>query len=396
MNEKSRTCGNRGTTVGGMLALLMIASATPGWSNTSNGIPYSISFEGLDVGTLISGTNGWYGDVDAASVVAGDPMYVFGYVIADAHTKVLEMTAPVSNQFNTNALPGQTNVWIDLMVKPVPRDVPPSGLDTNIQTAIYLGTDGCLRVMHQYRTSPWSPTPYWTKLNHPPIATNTWFRLTIKMDYRTDAWFQTEENNQFDTYFQVSINGGEPQSAPMALLQPMLGSGGTGTWFLCANAHENDGLVPTYLSAISTEGPGMLDDIVVTNQPVPTVSGSTYGIDNQIYVSNGIWDPDGDSDGDTNKNWEEMVAGSNPFAADGMLTVVQATSDPTSATIKFLGTDLFVTNSYTMLRATNLMENSPWIPVATVARDPSGTNTWTDLNAPAGRAYYRPTIQWVY
>jgi hypothetical protein len=225
MKERRVGLGRNRTVVG--LAVLCACAGTV-FANITNTVPYSESFESVMAGTMLTGTNGWYGVSNAVQVVEEDPGFNLGYPLSGDHTKVLDLTDSVSNLFvvgetdGSGGAPGGVHnppwvtkeTFIDMMVKPVPRDSAPANLDTNVQVAVYLDTDGHLNIYHRYMEN-YDLEPdqgemegVWSTLtNGPAIPTGTWFRLTITIGYVRDPWSGSypDANNQYDTYYSRSM-----------------------------------------------------------------------------------------------------------------------------------------------------------------------------------------------
>jgi len=309
--------------------------------------------------------------------------FLWGHPITNAtHTTVLQLTEPISNVFTRVT----DVVYVDVLVDPVPRANPPSGLPADVQTALYMGESGKLNVFHAYYAG--APAQRWSELDHAAAPTGEWIRVTLKLDYTTDVFGPST-----DKYFQVSINGGDPLSAPHAYQEiPLVDPNATnGTWFLQANSGNGGG--NTYLTSLSTEGPGALDDVVVTtNTPAGGGAGTIYGVPIAWYQSNGYWDPDGDADGDGSPNWAEWVAGTDSENPDSHLMFTEASGE---GTVSWSGTtNTGSSATYSVHRTEDLVGNT-WTAVATGI--PKGTTTWSDPAPPAGgTAGYKVNIPWVY
>ena len=350
-----------------------------------NAIPYGESFETYALGTKLAGSNGWFGGSNAVEVIAENPGFVWGYPLPSAtHTQVLQLTEAVTNMFTTNGLSvNQTNVWIDVMVSPIPRESAPGDLPTDVQTAIYMGSDTNLHVYHAYYNGG-NPAKRWATLQVPGLHTGVWTRVTLKMDYLTDNF-----GTGIDKYFQISVNGGKPISDPYAYKSiPLLDLSATnGTWFLQACSGQGAG--NTHLTSLSTEGPGKLDDVVVDITPPAAPSGTIFGVPVAWYINNGITDPAGDKDGDGYANWQEWVAGTDPNNASSKL---ELTGIRGKAKVTWSGSNTVSGATYTVLRTTDILTPSSWAPVQTGITTP----TWTDPNPPQKDAYYKVVIPWTY
>jgi len=372
---------------GSCMATLVLSVG--GLAKADNALPYTESFEELAVGSQIASTNGvdgWYGDSNACTVVADTSSFTWGYPIPSAtHTNVLNLEAPVTNRFSYS-WPGISNVWIDLMVKPVPRENPPAVLPSDVQVAMYMGANGKMNIFHARHLSSGNPTQMWSELDY-SLSTGEWLRVTLEMDYLKDNW-----GGGTDKYFRISFNGGSPISnanayseLPITAYEP-----DNGTYFLIACGGSGAG--NPGLTSLSTEGPGMIDDVVVTTDKNDLAGQSTsiHGVPLAWFQSMGISDPDGDADGDGIDNWAEWVAGTDPMTGDVFLEIVRAgkgllslggASSPNADAV------------FTILRNANLtdpIEN--WTVVASGLTNVTGP--WQDPSAPNGKAYYRARMHW--
>ena len=247
-----------------------------------------------------------------------------------------------------------------------------------------MGEDGKLNVYHAYYDG--APAQRWSELDHAPLPTNEWVRVTLKLDYTSDVFGAST-----DKYFQVSINGGDPLSAPHAYQEiPLVDPNATnGTWFLQAGSGNGGG--NTFLTSVSTEGPGALDDVVVTTDT--PAKGTIKGVPFAWYHEHGYWeDPLGDADEDGSPNWAEWVAGTDSDDPASLLMFTDASGE---GTVSWNGTtNTGSSATYSIYRTEDLV-GGPWSAVATGI--PKGTTTWPDPAPPAGgTAGYKITIPWVY
>ncbi len=406
------------------LASHVLANTTNDFTGTGT---YTEDFESIARDTLLTGSGGWYGVSNAVKVVEGDPGWLFNLPLpGSAHTNALELTEAVSNIFvvgetEEGSVSGSVHnppwvtkeTYIDMMVNPVPRDSEPTGLDSNVQVAVYLDSEGYLNIYHRYFQG-WNVKPdpgpgseaEWTRLTDAdPIPTNVWFRLTITMGYLLDPWGPGFPN-KFDTFYQVQINGEAPLEGPLAVsslpsydaLQANSGNSHTGSWFLVANTTLDEGNLRYWLSSIATEGPGMIDDLVVvtdSNNLGQVIE--TYGVDAATYGQVGISDPGGDDDGDGYLNWEELVAGTDPGNKDSVFEVTSVAKLGGASVVTFSASNAYnVDAQVTMLRTTNDLATATsgdWQPIGNV---PAGDGEFTDNDPPEGVAYYKPSIGWTY
>mgnify|MGYP000400978180 CR=1 FL=1 len=237
---------------------------------TTNAIPYAESFEGIPEGTSVIDTNlnyGWFGEEGTLAIVTNLDYGSYrqaprvNYPITGPHASVLYFSSgSISNPFTYESSYGLTNVWVDMMIRPVPMEAPAmTEAVSNSQLTIYVNTNGDLTVWHGVNTSGFFQVDYpdWTVLTNSvgPIASDKWVRLTITMDYLSDP--------NFLRYFKIQLNGEEFVSErAFALPDGNMTPGGP--WFLCANPNQ------PYLSELALSGSGWVDDLVVTNAE-PTV-----------------------------------------------------------------------------------------------------------------------------
>ncbi|MBN1558204.1 MAG: hypothetical protein JW951_08665 [Lentisphaerae bacterium] len=236
-------------------------------------IPFQESFESLGDGDSILDQNGWQGPAgagDAATVVGESYGYnrllqgssVTRPLPNTTHNKYMDLQSgsdEISNVFNEVS---QTNVYIDMMVKLEQSAAdwePPATND--MQAAFFVNTNGNLVVYHSKWLNPGSGLDFsnvLTVCDNTAVGTGDWNRLTITMDYLTQAANQLK-------FFQVAIDG-QVVSNDLAVNNPVDGLV-TGTWFFCANIYDID----PQLSSLGLQGTGNFDDIVVTNaQPLFT------------------------------------------------------------------------------------------------------------------------------
>ncbi len=374
---------------GVVAALVAVGSA--GFANITNTVPYEESFESYAVGTEITGMGGWYGISNAGTVASEDLSgFTHGFPIDGAtHTNVLELAEPITNLFERyDPSDPDESVYIDLLVEPVPRDNPPGNLDTNVQTALYMDSGGQINVYHAMFGE--TPPQMWTQLQHPPLSTGDWIRVTLDMKYTKD-----EFGGKIYKYFRVGINGGPWIESIYGYPQiPPAGGGDTnGPWFLQAGSETGGG--NPYLTSISTEGPGAIDDVVVTTN-APTQSKTTsMGVPIDWYTNNGL-DPNNptkDTDGDGSPDWAEWVAGTDANNPSNFLEVVIA--EGSMGGLSWSGTtNTGGSATYSIYRRADLLTGDWGTPV--VNGIPKGTTTWTDPMPPADGANYKLGIPWTY
>lgn len=417
------------------LTILLFCGSSTLYALT-NSIGYKDSFEQFPAGTAIVnvdglGINGWTGEPSTgtvAKVAATNYTYTTTALPIDtAHTKVLKIDGKSRIAFATNQYESQYNldrtyandpkrhseVFIDCMIKPGHLNKRPSKIPADAQLALYFNTNGHLTVWHAlYDEFFQNETQVWTELNHAPVSSNEWIRLTISMFY-----FDTNLESEYfpsEQFFRIQINGGPPLESPNALPTPIYPDGHGGSWFLCADSGWSvKGTKPIsvnngYLSSLSFEGGGAIDDLVVTNVPPKFTRGDPgttnpvllafmekYNITNTNEMSR-----DGDADGFN--EWAEFYAGTHPRDPLSYMYIFAASNSGGTSwwhTIKWLGSSMHgATNPFIIYRAQNLSTNkTAWSPVSTNQRNATATqttNTWTDKNIPPGstRLFYKVSV----
>ena len=272
-------------------------------ANTTSAVPgeSSYSFESFTNLASVVGTNGWYSMVPESAIVTNDTYdFPLQRPLENAtHTNYLVVSDSVTNLLD-NSPYEDTNIWVDVMVCPVNSDTVPE-IDEDIQVGMYF-SNGYMRIFHRYYVNAGGNTEArWTTLDHDPIATGEWARVTMKFDYRTADYGGSDA----DKYFQVSINGGEAISNHYGA--PVLFDGAptgpppwtNGTWFMVANGGGGAGA--DGINSVEIQGSGKIDDLVVTNDEV--FAEVRWEIDTDIVGNGDIYPggndsvmvPDGDS-----------------------------------------------------------------------------------------------------
>ncbi|MDP6524193.1 MAG: hypothetical protein QGH15_08215 [Kiritimatiellia bacterium] len=271
-------------------------------ANTTNSVPGESfdSFESYTNGTVLTGTNGWYGTAPTGAVVMTES-YDFPLrqpLDDDTHTNILAISDTVSNLLDNSPFT-DTNIWVDVMVNPLRSAVEPE-VDDEIQLAMYFNTNGHMVIRHRYWVNGSDQAVRWTELDHDPVGTDEWARVTVKLDYRTTTYGQGFQ----DRFFQVSLNGGGAISNFYG--SPKLWTGvepdygpppwTNGSWFVLVNAPTLTG--PDGVNAIEVQGTGKIDDLVVTNGEVFASTrwkvATTAGTGGDIYPGGDVMIPDGD------------------------------------------------------------------------------------------------------
>jgi hypothetical protein len=392
--------------------------------------PLEDSFESYADGAVLVGTNG-EGFVDGW-VGSGDPMNEFVVVAKTytysgtlpltnaAHTKVAKLSEQMcTNLFVpqkgdviyvetatgntvTNEWGDYTNVWVDFIVEAA-RLAEAPGTDevpADAQVAMYFNSNGHLVVWHSHYDDGFNVFERWTELQHTSVDSTEFVRVTIKMDYLTDAGW-TAGGPQFgtpfeDKFFSVQINGGAVIESDWAYPRipvevneiGVTTNGNAPVKFLMHGGGNGGG--DSWMSSFACGGKGYLDDLQVTVvDPVGPIT-DPYLL---WLAANGVADG-GDEDGDGADNMNEWLAGTDPNDPNSVFKIIQITSGSPVVLTFLASEDHGPAAGVDIERATNLLDASPWQVVDTsVALDPSGTNTWTDATPPAGgQAFYRASI----
>ncbi len=274
-----------------IVGLIMLSTALShlAYGQTST-IPYADSFEGYTGGTSLVSMDGW--DGATAIVTTNSYVYAFEYPFNTDHAQVLTVDGAVSNLFGNTS--EHTNVWVDFMWRVEPGDEPVSvgeapfsllsASPNEIQLGLYLNTNGHLMVRHRYYNLSFSALlEGWTELNHSPLTSGEWVRITINLDYLSDCFG--------DKYFYICVNGSDPITNVLAydswyncVDDPLRG----GHLFLCA--HSGDGAGESQFVGLGTCGYGCLDDLVVSTS---LTTGALFHTIVAMAGDNGTVTPDG-------------------------------------------------------------------------------------------------------
>ena len=114
----------------------------------------------------------------------------------------------------------------------------------------------------------------------------------------------------------------------------------------------------------------------------------------QFTLPPGEDDPEDDPDADGATNLEEWIAGTDPSNQDDVFRIVQLDYLLGSNCVWWrFGTNTEINTTFTLWRATNLVDLVYEEIAIGIPRDPSGTNVFYDTNQPpVTRAHYRPIL----
>ena len=425
----------------------MFAVTTMGWS--ANIIPWSDSFEGYADGATVIGTNGWAGaDTNAALVSAETYTYAGDYPLSGDHTKILSITADVTNEVSSS----DSIVYVDTMLnaRPWDQDTPPKPPE-DAQTAAYVNTNGNLVVWHQ---DPSNGSNMWSVLDGVSIGTSEWVRLTFKMDYTGgDAYgvnvfsvmlngTEISDDNGYDyntgatpgTTFmaanQVNVHISSVAFSGTAKIddfQYTTSSPIVKKYTITAGVDD-----PTQISiapsgtvyvvesnnetfVISTIGSGAISNVVVDGVSIGVTNSYTFTnvtnahsimayavatkTDNNVpftwMAAHGLTSDTTDVDGDGRLEWQEYAAGTDPNNSNSVFRILSVTYNAGSNSISYYATtNSGVSDPVHIMRSTDLTDSNGWTEVnAGVPRSADGTNTWWDITPPNG-AFYKPVIYW--
>ncbi len=238
-------------------------SVTANFASYENSLPFIETFEGIAPGNsilVLGNTNGWYSGTNTTSATITNNSYAWSDVLHPVknatHTNVLQYSADdLTVRFKTNASPANTTADFMLFNPNRTETVPDSSLVAGHQTAFYVNTVGSLNVW--YGLDNTGTNNAWMAYTNALIGTSDWTRITFTFDYTTDV-----QNGCH--YFKVRSNGIElrPAANGYSRRAYAFNANSTGAWLLVANPS------PARLQSFSLSGSGMLDDLVVTTNPV--------------------------------------------------------------------------------------------------------------------------------
>jgi hypothetical protein len=118
--------------------------------------------------------------------------------------------------------------------------------------------------------------------------------------------------------------------------------------------------------------------------------GDLWEVENHLDPTSDSGDdgPDGDPDADGSSNIREMLAGTDPWSAASVFTIVSVESNPPSVTIMWTTAK---DKHYRILTADNL--DGPWTPIADGLLGTGEVATFADEQAGAnGRRFYKVEV----
>jgi len=268
-----------------------------------NVVPYAESFENPAAwggsSTNINITNGWYSTANDKSAIVA-----LSYTFTNCTVPLTNATQNNVLQLNTggdtltNKFDGRSILYAvtyaDMMVKFVASETKPAACvakdntdsQIGIKTAFYVDTNNCLIVYCGALAPDATIISNVLANTGMQVDTTQWYRVTIAYD----STFVSDDLADVEM-FQIYLNGkpvpdnsghayapGWQDYAASQAHLPALSVGGT--WFPSACVHG-----PQNLNAITFQGTGYIDDLVVTNGPVDF--GVTYYTLTVVFNSNG-------------------------------------------------------------------------------------------------------------
>jgi hypothetical protein len=261
----------------------------------TNAVPYAESFEPLPAGAPLLPARGWYAAyTQDCTVVQETYAYAAPLPLDATHTKVAALNGPVVNRLVR--LPELT--WFDMMVAPRLGDRERDDLGEHY-TGLLFSENGQLRLFHRDLAGG---TNRWTSLDHPAIATNSWVRLTMGVDYAT-----VEPAYPGLRFLRLFLDG-VPILSGQALTDNRGGGEPGGCWF-AFHPRPEAGILELGFQ----DGPCRLDDLVVTPRAPSTPAGTAWPwlADHGLTLA----EESSDHDRDGYTAGEEYVADTDPCDA---------------------------------------------------------------------------------
>jgi hypothetical protein len=129
------------------------------------------SFETCDAGVL-HGQNGWSVSLQNNAQVQAATAFGGSNAVA---------LATNTTAWQTFDDPTATNVWVDFYARlPTPGDDADPVLTSNVAAAFFVTSGGAIKAI--------SNDCWVTLAPEPPLVADTWYRLTVNLDYGTRRW----------------------------------------------------------------------------------------------------------------------------------------------------------------------------------------------------------------
>lgn len=389
----------------GIIGLVMVGSASLSMGGAQ--LPYSNDFETNSVGSSITTDPSWTAASSAVTVISNvsyldtavmNTPYMGSPLRSSTHAKVLSF----SDGYLTNSYSDTGDkpfIAIDTMILPTfsQQDWTNStdSAVSNSQFSIAFVTNG-VAVWHGVKTNSsdiyGADYKLWSVLNNAvtPVSSGKWVRLTISVDYNAEPSLY----GSYYAMFQVKLDG-RPLILADGYPSNRVDSSATGgSWLL-----TSWGQSPTFISSLTLNGSGMIDDLVVTNGPIANSITPNYFVPAGWLASHGVTNDTSDNalttaevadtDGDGMKNWQEYFAGTEPTnAASKLAFISEVVSNNSIATLQWQGSSKALA-PYTVQVSTNL--SFGWSNVVTLAVGGDVTRTVT-TSAPGSPAFYRVSV----
>jgi hypothetical protein len=146
------------------------------------------------------------------------------------------------------------NVNVDFMLQPT-NGVLVETLGATVQMGLAVDTQGVVQVWHSYDNGG-SWTQKWTALGKAPVGTSGWVRVSVALDYSSNA--------EGHTLFRPFMNGKAYPTAAGVVSPTDLAP--SGSWYVCANSPAASGGGQKKISGfkVESDNPSGLDDFIVT------------------------------------------------------------------------------------------------------------------------------------
>jgi hypothetical protein len=369
-------------------------------AGTNSVSTYTDDFEAYSDGEHIASTTNdvtseWVASATSHLVATGMPVNTLPseqHPLPDSsHTRVAKLDTEGDSVTNHLAGDSVDSVWLDMNIQMVPSDSQPTSFtnDSQVQCAVYMGTNGQLNLYHSTYDGAVFGSNQFSELSHPAMATGSWHRLTVAMDYKSavNGWATDVK------FVQVTLDGTAitDVDAWVNPADPTDGISG-GTWFVCAN----NTTIADHINMALLSGTGYLDDFVVTNG-APDQTATTYYTNNvpSYWLSAYSLELDNSSSGalynadnDVHPAWAEWLLGTDPTVSNTFQLMID--SEGGTNTLIWVADGTMDDNApgITLHKSTNLLDGySSTVDLPRTAMD-AGTNEWEDTTG-TGDAMYR-------